>query len=186
MRGFRFSWVVAGALAVAACGQGDSAGTFKVQDYAKGELAKLDLTSAGSTAPSIPFESRSGKVTPVDFKGSVVVLNLWATWCAPCVKELPSLDRLQGAFNSKDVQVLLVSQDAQGWQDIDKKWPDYKMQNLDTYADPDMGYTDAFKTPGLPLTIIYNRQGKEVGRIMKPVEWDGPEAKALLSALAKS
>jgi thiol-disulfide isomerase/thioredoxin len=184
MRRFQFSWVVAGALAVTACGQGDSAGTFKVQDYAKGDLAKIDTTSAGSPLPTIPFESRSGKVTPADFKGSVIVLNLWATWCAPCVKELPALDRLQGAFNSNDVQVLLVSQDNQGWQEVDRKWPTYKMANLDSYIDPDMGYTDAFKTPGLPLTIIYDRQGREVGRVMKPVAWDGPDAKLLLTALS--
>ncbi len=182
MRGVRTGMMMM-VLLLAACGQGDSAGTLRVQDYAKGALAGLETKSAGSTAPTIPADGRNEAMTPAQFKGSVLVVNLWATWCAPCVKELPSLDRLQAAYPSTDLKVLLISQDAGGFEDIDKKWPSYKIQNLDSYADPDGGYTDAFRTPGLPMTIIYDRRGKEVGRIMKPVAWDGPDAKALLDAL---
>jgi thiol-disulfide isomerase/thioredoxin len=183
MREFRNWLIVAGLLAVAACGKSDSAGPIQVQDYATGALSKLDLSAAGSPAPTIPFESRNGKVMPADFKGKVVVLNLWATWCAPCVKELPSLDTLQSKFSNNDAQVLLVSQDAGGWDAVDKKWASLKMQNLETHLDQDMSYIDAFKAPGLPLTVIYNRDGKEVGRIMKDVAWDGPDATKLITAL---
>lgn len=183
MRKVRMGLVFSVALAVAACGKGDSAGAFKVQDYAKGELAKLQISAGDRTAPTIPFEGRDRKVTAADFKGKVLVLNLWATWCAPCIKELPSLDRLQGQFKTTDLEVVLLSQDTAGWPAVDKLWPSLKMQNVDSYLDIDMGYTNAFKTPGLPLTLIYDRKGKEVARIMKPVAWDGPEAKALLTAL---
>ncbi len=183
MRGFRTALVLSMALLMSACGNGDSAAPFKVQDYAKGSLAGLDLSKIGTTAPTIPFESRGSKVTAADFKGRVLVLNLWATWCAPCIKELPSLDQLQGGFKTTDLQVVLVSQDVTGWPAIDKLWPKLKMQNVDSYLDIDMGYTDAFRTPGLPLTIIYDRKGKEIARMMKPVDWNSPEAKALFTKL---
>jgi thiol-disulfide isomerase/thioredoxin len=186
MRAFRTGLVLAMMLALPACSKGDTPAPFKAQDFAKGALAKLEISAPGRTAPTIPFESRDAKVTPADFKGRVLVLNLWATWCAPCIKELPALDRLQGAFKTTDLQVVLVSQDKDGWDAVDKLWPKLKMQNVDSYLDQSGSYIDTFRTPGLPLTVIYDRKGNEIARMMRPIEWDGPEAKAMLTALANA
>jgi thiol-disulfide isomerase/thioredoxin len=184
MRAFRTGLVLAVVLGLPACSKGDTPAPFKVQDFAKGGLAKLEASAPNRTAPTIPFESRGAKVMPADFKGRVLVLNLWATWCAPCIKELPALDRLQGAFKTTDLVVVAVSQDKDGWAAVDKLWPKLKLKNIDSYLDENGTYIDNFRTPGLPLTVIYDRQGREIARMMRPVAWDGPEAKAFLLAVA--
>jgi thiol-disulfide isomerase/thioredoxin len=172
------------AFSLSACEAGDTSLTGLVQAHAKGTLAQMKASAPGRTAPNIPFTSREGQKTVKDFAGRVVVLNLWATWCAPCIKELPSLDRLQGAFNVKDVSVVVVAQDTAGWAVVDRKWPKLGMRNIDTYLDDDIMLTNTFRAPSLPLTIVYDRKGREVARMMRPAEWDAPEAKAFLQAVA--
>jgi thiol-disulfide isomerase/thioredoxin len=78
--------------------------------FAKGDLSRLSFKNSGKVAPTTVFEGKSGPVTLAQYKGKVVVLNLWATWCPPCLKELPALDRLAALMNGGDVVVLAVSQ----------------------------------------------------------------------------
>jgi thiol-disulfide isomerase/thioredoxin len=170
-------------LAFADRGYGQSA---QLARYATGDLARLSFKQAGMPAPATMFVSKTGPVSLANYKGKVVLLNLWATWCAPCLKELPALDRLAGAMKGSDVVVIAVSEDQAGWRAVDPWWTKAKFKNLAAHNDKKMDLGFGYKAAGLPLTLIYDRQGREVARIAAPAEWDSANAQALLRAVAAS
>jgi thiol-disulfide isomerase/thioredoxin len=144
--------------------------------------AKVDRTAAGTPAPNIPFETRAGKVqTIADFRGRPVLVNLWATWCAPCKKEMPALDRLATRLAGRTA-VLAISQDLEGWRAIDKFFTAGTFATVAPHADSAMAYGAAIKAQGLPVTILYDVQGREVWRINGDFAWDGADAALLLGA----
>jgi thiol-disulfide isomerase/thioredoxin len=128
------------------------------------------------------FQDRMGQpVNLDDFKGQVVVLNFWATWCPPCIAEMPALDKLQSELGGKDFAVVAVSTDRQG---IKKSAPFYRkagITHLALYNDARGGLLDAFQAHALPITILIDRDGKVVGRMEGPAQWDSAEAKALIA-----
>jgi thiol-disulfide isomerase/thioredoxin len=143
---------------------------------------KLSHPADGQPGPDYRFKDAGGKALRVaDFKGQVVVLNLWATWCAPCKLEMPMLASLQAAYADKPVKIVAVSIDGP------EKAPaarDFIAANapLAFYID------DASKMPwalkpiatGVPTTVIYGRDGLERGRISGDANWSGPDARALI------
>jgi thiol-disulfide isomerase/thioredoxin len=163
-----------------------SAQSAQLARFATGDLARLSFKSAGTPAPATRFESKAGPTTLGAFKGKVVVLNLWATWCGPCLKELPGIDRLAGAMKGTDVVVLAVSEDQAGWRAVDPWWAKAKLKSLTPYLDKKMDLGFGYGAAGLPLTLIYDRQGREVARIAAPAEWDSLNAMALLRAIASA
>lgn len=154
--------------------------------YATGDLTRLSFKAAGKAAPATVFESKAGPTSLAAFKGKVVVLNLWATWCGPCLKELPAIDRLAGVMKGSDVVVLAVSEDQAGWRAVDPWWSKAKLKNLTPYLDKKMDLGFGYGAAGLPLTLIYDRQGREVARIAAPAQWDSPNAIALVRAVASA
>ena len=135
--------------------------------------------------PEITFLDGQGEeVTLDDFRGKVVVLNLWATWCAPCRREMPALDRLQAEHGDDGLAVVALSQDR--GEALDKIRTFYDEEGVETlaiYRDPSARSARELKAPGLPTTIVIDRQGREVGRVLGDAEWDGPQAIELLQAL---
>jgi len=132
------------------------------------------------------FQDKLGQPVNLDsFKGKVVVLNFWATWCPPCVAEMPALDRLQSELGGPDFAVVAVSTDRQG---IKKSAPFYRragIKNLELYNDTRGDLLDAFQAHALPITILIDRDGKVVGRMEGPARWDSAEAKALIQHYLK-
>lgn len=128
------------------------------------------------------FQDKMGQPVNLDsFKGKVVVLNFWATWCPPCVAEMPALDKLQSELGGADFTVVAVSTDRQG---IKKSAPFYRragITHLELYNDARGGLLDAFQGHALPITILIDRDGKVVGRMEGPAQWDSAEAKALIA-----
>jgi thiol-disulfide isomerase/thioredoxin len=128
------------------------------------------------------FQDKMGQPVNLDsFKGKVVVLNFWATWCPPCVAEMPALDKLQSELGGEDFAVVAVSTDRQG---IKKSAPFYRkagITHLDLYNDARGGMLDAFQAHALPITILIDRDGQVVGRMEGPAQWDSAEAKALIA-----
>ncbi|MCH8683823.1 TlpA family protein disulfide reductase [Pedomonas mirosovicensis] len=152
--------------------------------FATGDLQRLDFSQAGTPAPETTFEAKGGKTASLaDFKGKVVVLNLWATWCAPCITEMPSLDKLQAMFPKKDVAVVTVSMDMAGWRVVEPFWQKRGLKNIAPYLDKKNQLALGFKARGLPLTVIYDRKGKEVARIAAPAEWDAKPAIDLIAVV---
>ncbi len=142
--------------------------------------AKIDRSQAGTPFPAAAFVDRAEKpVTLAAFKGTPVLVNLWATWCAPCLAEMPALDRLAAREQGKLV-VLPLSQDMEGWRAVDKFFAPGKFPALTPYLDQPTDWALAVGAKGLPVSILYDAEGKEVWRVNGPLEWDQPEVAALL------
>lgn len=156
-----------------------------LRDLRRGELAKLEVPTTPRPAPTQTFLDPEGKtVSLADFKGQVVVVNLWATWCAPCKLEMPTLAKLQAAYQTQPVKVLAISVDRDdalnlARSDIAKNPP------LQLYRDPGYKLTFAFtpRSQGFPTTIIYDRKGMERARLAGDADWSGKEARELIERL---
>jgi len=149
------------------------------------EAAKVDRSQKGTPMPADTFTTPDGKtVTLGDFKGQPLLVNLWATWCAPCVREMPSLDRLAAKSGGK-LKVMVVSQDSvKGGRDpVPDWWAKAKLANLEPYRDVEANLGFAFGGGSLPTTILFDADGKEVWRVNGGMEWDGPKAAALLGEI---
>jgi thiol-disulfide isomerase/thioredoxin len=139
------------------------------------------LLDAPVPAPQTGFFDRSGaSVTLAAFRGRVVLLNFWATWCAPCVREMPALDRLQAALGDQGLVVLAVSQDRGGAKVVQPFLEKLKLDNLAIYLDPTGKLSRDAGMRGLPTTLLIDRQGRLVGGLEGPAEWDSPEAALLI------
>jgi thiol-disulfide isomerase/thioredoxin len=133
----------------------------------------LVVHNAPKSVAPIEFEDKGGQARSLgDFRGKVVVLNIWATWCVPCRREMPALDRLQAALGGPDFEVVPVSIDRGGIGAIRKFYADIAIHNLAMYVDTSGQVLREIGAPGLPTTLILNRQGQEVGRILGAAEWD--------------
>lgn len=115
-----------------------------------------------------------------DFKGRVVLLNFWATWCPPCIREMPSLDRLAARLKKDGLLVVAVSED-RGKRDVIQTFVNkLGLRNLGVYHDPKGALARSFTITGLPTTFLIDAQGQVVGGMPGPAEWDSPEALALI------
>jgi thiol-disulfide isomerase/thioredoxin len=137
-------------------------------------------------APSIKFlDANHAKLDLEAFRGKVVVLNLWATWCTPCIKEMPMLDRLQQQVENLGVVVIALSLDSGGPEVVKAFYEEHGIEHLKIYVDPSSRALGAFKVIGLPTTILIDRDGNDRGRVVGPAEWDDAAAVDLvLSASA--
>jgi thiol-disulfide isomerase/thioredoxin len=115
-----------------------------------------------------------------DFRGKTVLLNLWATWCAPCRQEMPSLDRLQAELGSDKFEVVALAVDRTGLDAARKFLDSIKVANLALYADPTTRSGSALRAIGMPTTILIDAEGREIGRLPGPAEWDSDAAKHLI------
>ncbi len=166
-------------LALAACGsEGGDKGKAEASQAAP--LNTIDRSHAGTPAPSTPFEIQPDKPeTLASYRGKRVLVNLWATWCAPCVAEMPALDRLAAAKAGKLV-VLPISQDMEGWKPVGKFWARGGFKTIQPRLDQPGAMAEAVKARGLPLSILYDEQGREVWRVAGTVNWGSATVMAAL------
>lgn len=178
-----------------------SAGIVLLSTRAEQADPRVPVTVIGGEAPAIeldkvaditPFESpepvprqpfTDGAGHPVsldDFRGQIVLLNFWATWCMPCVREMPSLDRLQAKLGERGLAVVALSQDQQGAAAVKPFYERLDLSHLGVYLDSRNRVGHAFEVQGLPTTFLIDRQGRAVGKVMGPVEWDSPETLTLI------
>ncbi len=151
-----------------------------------GKLAAFVRKNPPEALAEISFLDASGAAkTLADFKGKTVLLNLWATWCAPCREEMPSLDRLQKQLGSDTFEVVALAVDRTGVEAAGKFLKSIKVENLKLYADPTTKSGTALRVLGMPTTILITPDGKEAGRLSGPAAWDSDEAKKLIEAARK-
>ena len=149
----------------------------------RGQMAAFVFRKAPEVLPEVKFLDASAKEhTLADWRGKVVLLNLWATWCLPCRKEMPALDRLQREMGSDKFQVVAVSVDRTGLPGARKFLDEAKVADLTLYADPTARMAATLRAAGLPATLLLDRQGREIGRLLGPAEWDSDDAKRLIGA----
>lgn len=147
----------------------------------RGSTGAFTIAETPAPAPDLTFTGPDGTPrTLADFKGKLVLLNLWATWCAPCVKEMPALDRLQAELGGPDFEVVALSLDRGGRNQVEPFYKDRNIQHLGIYLDPKSTAMKAFKPRGLPTTYLIGKDGTLLGRLEGEAEWDGAQAKALI------
>ena len=132
--------------------------------------------AAPKALPELQLEDAQGrKRTLADFRGKVVLLNVWATWCTPCREEMPALDRLQARLGGPAFQVVAISVDQQGPAIAQRFYREIGVKSLDFYIDPSARAAFQLDAKGLPVSILIDRQGREIGRQLGAAAWDSAE-----------
>lgn len=154
-----------------------------VNPLSTGAMTTFVFKKVPEALPAVTFLDAAGKeVSLADFRGKTVLLNLWATWCAPCREEMPALDRLEAALGSEKFQVVALAVDKSGLEGAKKFLDEIGVKDLKVFADPTARDGTKLKVIGMPTTLLIDAQGREVGRLIGPAEWDSPEAKRLIEA----
>jgi thiol-disulfide isomerase/thioredoxin len=171
--------LVLSVIALGACSKEEPAPPQERAD-AGNPAGKIDRSHAGDLLPAVALTDPNGKaLNSGALSGKPVLLNLWATWCAPCVKEMPTLDALAGEYDGK-VRVLTASQDLQA----DLVVPFFakaKFRHLEPWLDRENALSSALGGDGvLPTTVLYDASGQEVARVVGGFDWERPAAKALV------
>ena len=172
--------------AAAQCAASTAAAS-RAAPFARGEVAAMSIHKAPKPAVDVAFDTPDGKrVTLADFRGRNVLLNLWATWCAPCRAEMPALDRLQAQMGGDAFEVVTVNIDTARLERREAFWKEIDIRHLRFYTDAKADIFQVLKRTGkvvgLPTTILIDSNGCELGLMAGPAEWDSEDAKKLLSA----
>lgn len=126
--------------------------------------------------PSFDFSDHNGRpLTSAIFRGRVVLLNVWATWCGPCRKEMPTLDRLQTQLGGANFEVVALSIDNEGISAVRGFYRETGVRHLRIYNDATLDVTTQLGIAGIPTTLLLDRNGREIGRALGPAEWDSPD-----------
>jgi len=151
------------------------------QPVLDGWMAQFILNDPPPPAPETTFHAADGdKVTLASFKGKVILVNFWATWCAPCIREMPSLDRLQAMLDPDTFQIVAVNEDLSGPEKALPFLVKLGIKNYTSYFDSKMALARAFSLRGMPTSYLIDGKGKVIGSLSGIAEWDAPEAVALI------
>jgi thiol-disulfide isomerase/thioredoxin len=161
----------------------------KLAPLAIGEVAALTMASKPLQMPDLAFMDGNGQPKKLsDWKGKTVLLNLWATWCVPCRKEMPALDKLQGKLGSDKFAVVAVNIDTRDAEKPKAFLKDANLTQLGNFHDAKAKVFQELKSIGLalgmPTSVLIDGQGCEIGNMAGPAEWDSPDAIALINAAA--
>jgi len=147
----------------------------------KGAMAPLLVRPKPLDLPEVSFEGPGGETkTLADFKGKIVLLNIWASWCVPCREEMPQLDKLQAELGAKDFEVVAVNIDRGGGDKAKKFLEETGAAHLAPYTDPSGKLFAAVRAVGMPTSLLIDRDGREIGRLVGPADWGSEEAKKLI------
>jgi len=149
----------------------------------KGAMAPLLVRPKPLDLPELSFAGPGGETKILaDFKGKIVLLNIWASWCVPCREEMPQLDKLQAELGAKDFEVVAVNIDRGGADKPKNFLAETGATHLSLYTDPTGKLFSKLKAVGMPTTLLIDREGHEIGRLVGPANWDSPDALALIKA----
>lgn len=148
-----------------------------------GHMTAFVVKAEPQEIKSFEFQDETGATRTLDdWSGKVVLLNLWATWCGPCREEMPAFDRLKTKLNPDKFDLVAISIDRGGQEKPKKFLEQINIKNLKLYHDPKARLNFTLNALGMPTTLLINGEGKEIGRLVGPAEWDKPEAVRLIQA----
>ncbi|MHA6288928.1 TlpA family protein disulfide reductase [Maricaulis sp. CAU 1757] len=165
----------------------DKGNTGSLDTFARGEMRAFTTVSDAPPQPNLAYYDGNGdEVRLTDYRGQVILVNYWATWCGPCVEEMPALSALQAELGGEDFQVVTVTLD-RSIEDARAFLERMELENLPLIHDSSFSSPSQVRAIGLPMSILYDRLGREMGRVPAPAEWDSEEAIALVeAAIARS
>jgi len=173
------------ALALGAnAGFAETPATASLEALRDGDMKKLNFHSAPKATPDTAFErGEGGTGTLADYRGQYVLLNFWATWCAPCREEMPTLSNLQTAMGGDDFQVVTIATGRNAPTAMSKFFDEIGVDNLPLHRDPKSALARQMGIFGLPITLIIDPEGREIARLQGDAHWDSESAKAIIQAL---
>ena len=158
----------------------------ELKEMRAGDMRKLVVHKEARPRIDETFRDAFGNaVTLADYDGKVVVLNFWATWCPPCRAEMPSIDRLSGAMAGDDVEVLALSTDRFDVERVAAFFEEIEVKNLHVLQDRKGKLARKAGILGLPVTVILDRQGREIARLQGDAHWDSDDAKAIVARVVE-
>jgi thiol-disulfide isomerase/thioredoxin len=177
----RLLLIACAAIALVSCNKSPQPTANQTSAAAEQPSKGVDRTHKGTPAPKVSFDDPDGNETTLAaFAGKPTLVNLWASWCAPCVKELPTLDQLARAENGK-LNVVAISQDDGPHTSVEAFLQTHKIQTLDSYQDPKSHLLYGMGAEVLPTSILFDAKGKEIWRYVGDQDWTSPEAAKLLA-----
>lgn len=154
-----------------------------LQGLNKGAMAAFVIRPEPDDLPVFPFQGPDGNpLSSADLKGKVVLLNIWATWCVPCREEMPQLNDLQAELGGDTFEVVALNIEKGGEEKARAFLEETGAKDLALYTDPTGKAFATLKVVGMPTTLLVDRHGKEMGRLVGPADWASPEAVALVQA----
>lgn len=163
---------------------GASLDTAAIAEMRTGDMRKLNFHSAPRAVSDKAFTTEDGgEATLAQYRGKVVLLNFWATWCAPCRHEMPMLSELQTELSGADFEVLTLATGRNMVPAMQKFFDEIGVDNLPLHRDPKQSVAREMAVFGLPATIIIDRDGKEIARLQGDADWSSENARAILSAV---
>jgi thiol-disulfide isomerase/thioredoxin len=144
-------------------------------------MGRVSVEFRGMAAPDLAFSNAQGQMIRLDdFEGQPLLVNLWATWCPPCIREMPALDAL-AARTDGQLKVLTISQDLQGAEVVGPFFAENGFDHLEQWLDEENAMMQALALDTLPVTILYDEDGKELFRVIGGMDWAGERAETLIS-----
>lgn len=151
-----------------------------------GSMLKLAVHEAPAEVPQTEFADRDGGAHSLaEWKGKVVLVNFWATWCAPCRKELPALDALNRDLGGDEFAVVTIAAGRNALPGIMRLFDEVGVTSLPVYLDPKLQLSREMGVMGVPVSILLDREGREIARMSGDAEWDGASARAIIAALVQ-
>ena len=162
---------------------GEGGGSSPLHGLNTGPMAAFVVRKTPLALPDFTFQAADGaEKSQADLKGRVVLLNIWATWCVPCREEMPQLNALQAELGGADFEVVPINIDRGGPDKARKFLEETKATDLTLYTDPSGKMFAKLKAVGMPTTLLLDRDGQEIGRLVGPADWASAEAKRLIAA----
>ena len=161
-----------------------TADTAALEALRQGDMQKLVFSDAPQPVPeAVLLDAEGAEHDLSEYAGRYVLLNFWATWCAPCRAELGSLDRLEATFGGEDFAVVTVATGPNPVPAIQKLFAEEGITRLPILRDTRQAFARAMGVLGLPITVLIDPEGREIARLIGDAVWDGPEAQAIVAAL---
>lgn len=163
------------------------AGTAELEALREGSMKKLAFAAEPSAVPSTTFtDSAGGEHSLADWQGKYVLANFWATWCAPCRKELPALDALNRDFGGDRFEVVTIATGRNPVPAIERLFTEVGVESLPILLDPKQALSRDMGVLGLPVSVIIDPEGREIARMSGDAEWNSDSARAIVAALLAS